>query len=79
MLNVEDQIAKLEEKDVAKEQAGRKMFEALVGAEDQIIWMSGSSDFSPGGVAHAGWVKTNGIIDTVREALAAGREAGWGQ
>lgn len=29
-LNVEDQIAKLEEKDTAKEQAGREMYSALM-------------------------------------------------
>lgn len=72
-LNVEDQIATLEEKDAAKEQAGRKMFEALAKilnhVEDMKVERMPPSQCT--------------LCHTFRmighEALAAGREAGWGQ
>lgn len=63
-LNVEDQIANLEEKDAAKEQAGRKMFEALETIEAEISHGT-DAEKCPNCIVNA--------------ALAAGREAGWGQ
>lgn len=39
--------------------------DALNKACEMIIWMSGSSDFSPGGAAHAGWIKNKPIIDEI--------------
>jgi len=32
--------------------------------EELIIWMSGSSDFSPGGQAHEGWLKAQYLLST---------------
>lgn len=69
MLNVEDQINKLEEKDAAKEQAGRKMFEALADIVEQFerTRMRVPADLS------------DSIRIFGKQALNAGREAGWGQ
>jgi hypothetical protein len=32
--------------------------------EEMIIWMSGSSDFGPGGQAHEGWLKAQYLLST---------------
>lgn len=34
-----------------------------------IQWMSGSSDFSPEGKAHQGWLKTRPILGKLRKAV----------
>jgi hypothetical protein len=43
---------------------------ALREACDVAIWMSGSNDFSPGGVAHTGWEKARPRLHAALAALA---------
>lgn len=47
------------------------MKEALEKAIDTIQWMSGSSDFSPGGQAHQGWLKARNDMNAMCAVLAA--------
>lgn len=35
--------------------------------EELVIWMSGSSDFSPGGQAHEGWLKAQHLLSTTHD------------
>lgn len=48
---------------------------ALEQACDVAIWMSGSSDFSPEGVAHEGWLKMREQLNGALAVLVAARAA----
>lgn len=52
---------------------GRKEVVELLGKALSIIyWMSGSSDFSPEGTAHEGWLTSQSDIEAIRQALKSG-------
>ena len=44
---------------------------ALGDAVDVAIWMSGSTDFSPGGIAHEGWEKARPKLHAAMRALSS--------
>ena len=51
--------------------------EAVLGeACDVAIWMSGSTDFSPGGIAHEGWEKARPRLHAAMRALSSTRGGG---
>ena len=58
--------------EAARELAGEveRLRASLGEACDVAVWMSGSSDFSPGGVAHAGWEKARPRLHAALAALA---------
>ena len=47
----------------------RKVLEEMI---ETVYWMSGSSDFSPEGQAHAGWVKVQPKVENARRVLEGG-------
>lgn len=49
--------------------ARRSALRALANAIEDIQWMSGASDFAPGGKAHAGWVKVRTRLARYEAAL----------
>ena len=56
------------------EAENKRLREALEEMLETVYWMSGSSDFSPEGQAHAGWVKVQPKIEKARQALEGGGE-----
>jgi hypothetical protein len=50
--------------------ASPALVEAVKELLDLAIWMSGSADFSPGGVGHDTWCKSESILRRAHETLA---------
>ena len=48
---------------------GESRQELLEASLDALVWASGSSDFSPGGVAAEGWEKIRPLLDRLRKAI----------
>ena len=46
----------------------------LKKAQEIIIWMSGSGDFSPEGTAYKGWLKVQKDLEAIREYLKPSKE-----
>ena len=53
--------------------AAPELYRALKEALESIIWMSGSSDFSPTGEAHRGWEKLQVQMESMTNVLAKAR------
>lgn len=61
----------LREREAAEARA-QQLEEALRACLDDLIWMSGSESFSPGGEAEEGWKKVRERVTTYFAVLAAG-------
>lgn len=53
--------------------AAPDMYEALEESLEDIIWMSGASDFQEGSPAHEGWIKTRERLNKNLEILKKAR------
>jgi hypothetical protein len=48
----------------------------LHDAASALLWCSGSSDFSPGGIAHNGWLKIRPVLDRLLTRAGAHQKTG---
>ena len=80
MANEEDRLfipvepSQLFDKIKSLEKENKRLREALEEILETVYWMSGSTDFSPGGQAHKGWVKAQPKIEKARRALEGRRK-----
>ena len=57
-----------------KNKENKRLREALEEMLETVYWMSGSSDFSPEGQAHEGWIKVQPKIKKANKTLEGGGE-----
>ena len=70
----EEKLKRCSEEVERLKKENKRLWEALEDTLEVAYWMSGSTDFSPEGQAHKGWLLARPKLEKARQALERGDE-----